>query len=592
METPCITPRRSTPTGRRKRVSPSGDKPVIEMASVIRRLKTLNHEPAFTCIRILKNGECDKESKARSNAGGKAWELASKAINLYHNCVDKSVWDPNIKKIMQFLHCEDHWKQKWHQETAKNFWAPLKEDVKNEFITAAVTFMEWYREFPPEGRSDTCRKCNDLRPASPFAAVSDAMADRPISSGSPPVDRAAHSHIEPRDRRPQSEVTPQHEQSNISVQESSQERRQDLPDSLTRARPPLPPLTHCMPGDFGVDPTVSVALASSASESPTVAPGTPKSADAAPCLEAGDKFSNATAPAPRSLSDSALASRRKSQEAAVIDRNVVTEMTKPVKKSNENSLESCVYIFRHKIKTEDFTTRLLKIGFADDPEQRKEEDVSCHELEVVYNSKLIPYARRAERLAHKELENFRRGYECGKNHGTHSGKTEWFEVSEEVAKRVVGRWVKFVKRKPYGDDGELTPFWTYCLGKAETPEMSSKMEDRAYDHNERCKRWDAFVSSPEWYFNLCRRWRWLWRYRSQLVSEIFGLWLMVSGIFFAWQLGWTAMSCIRLVFGHFVFCGFLFDLAWQGAFGPGSQSQVQKRAKKVRARFGASSSVK
>jgi hypothetical protein len=73
---------------------------------------------------------------------------------------------------------------------------------------------------------------------------------------------------------------------------------------------------------------------------------------------------------------------------------------------------------------------------------------------------LVPYAQRAETLTHYELiKEWRRERQC---QAKHCGKShqEWFEVSKERAKEVLGDWAKFMDiAKPYDSRGFLKVWW-------------------------------------------------------------------------------------------------------------------------------------
>jgi hypothetical protein len=61
----------------------------------------------------------------------------------------------------------------------------------------------------------------------------------------------------------------------------------------------------------------------------------------------------------------------------------------------------------------------------------------------------VPHISRVERLIHAELAEYRRkeercqGTTCGKSH------QEWFEVDEQLALRVVRKWIAWMRKEPY-----------------------------------------------------------------------------------------------------------------------------------------------
>jgi len=80
----------------------------------------------------------------------------------------------------------------------------------------------------------------------------------------------------------------------------------------------------------------------------------------------------------------------------------------------------------------------------------------------------VPHAQRAETLAQYEMiKEWRRERQCK---AKHCGKShqEWFEVSRERAKEVLGDWAKFMKiAEPYHWDGLLKEYWTNFVIRTE-----------------------------------------------------------------------------------------------------------------------------
>ncbi|KAF2180533.1 hypothetical protein K469DRAFT_714522 [Zopfia rhizophila CBS 207.26] len=160
---------------------------------------------------------------------------------------------------------------------------------------------------------------------------------------------------------------------------------------------------------------------------------------------------------------------------------------------NETTM-GIVYIFRDRDPTR---SRLLKIGMTTQgvSDRQREIERKCKiELDHVYSSLQFNNYRRAEKLAQIELENLYRPYQCPSSTcGMHK---EWFEVSEDLAKRTVQRWVDFMRQNPY-EDGQLKAMWKDRLANMTPPaalEDSLLCED-PLRHNLRWERW-RFVEPP------------------------------------------------------------------------------------------------
>jgi hypothetical protein len=57
---------------------------------------------------------------------------------------------------------------------------------------------------------------------------------------------------------------------------------------------------------------------------------------------------------------------------------------------------------------------------------------------------------------HKELSPYRTKF---RSPGCTCKHTEWFQISEEVAKQTLRRWIIFMKSHPYDEQGGLKAFW-------------------------------------------------------------------------------------------------------------------------------------
>ncbi|KAL0944515.1 uncharacterized protein CTRU02_202403 [Colletotrichum truncatum] len=98
----------------------------------------------------------------------------------------------------------------------------------------------------------------------------------------------------------------------------------------------------------------------------------------------------------------------------------------------------------------------------------------------------IPFKGFAEKLIHKELENFRynRRCICGTQH------REYYIVSERVALEAFHRWREFCDKQPWTADGKLLPRWEERL-KNQPWFEDAKMD---FDRRNFAKRWHLFTA--------------------------------------------------------------------------------------------------
>jgi len=137
---------------------------------------------------------------------------------------------------------------------------------------------------------------------------------------------------------------------------------------------------------------------------------------------------------------------------------------------------------------------LYKIGRTFRPiKERRREIEHCVEYKLVAinddNHIEIPNYQRVEKLIHAELWNFERDFAC-KSHEKPKNHGEWFEISEEKALEVVGRWKKWISTDPYSD-GRLRPkeFLRMNIFRQDPDMMNSLVTDDGESW-----RWDVFTS--------------------------------------------------------------------------------------------------
>lgn len=189
------------------------------------------------------------------------------------------------------------------------------------------------------------------------------------------------------------------------------------------------------------------------------------------------------------------------QDANSIDDTLRMKIKESLPKKDKQ--RGYVYIFRDPARP-----NLLKIGKTDLEVSKRQEMIEkrCHiTLETVYQegcgTDLLPFrnCQRAEQLVHKELANYNRRHRCPTCKSRHK---EWFEVSEELAKKTVQRWVSFIRKLPYDENGVLHDFWQERLYLMERPNVDEKPED----HDIRHQRWNFVITAT--YFHFWKHWAW------------------------------------------------------------------------------------
>ncbi|KAF2475658.1 uncharacterized protein BDR25DRAFT_349943 [Lindgomyces ingoldianus] len=172
------------------------------------------------------------------------------------------------------------------------------------------------------------------------------------------------------------------------------------------------------------------------------------------------------------------------QRTSFTPQHVHDELRNRITKDlNYNQSMGTVYIARDPNRP-----HLLKIGATDNfTNRRRTLEQRCRlSVELVHSSSRLVNYFRAEQLAQGDLIHLRRRYECNVCNTEHR---EWFEVSEELAKQTVERWVGFMKQYPYTRTGKLKAIWQYRLGQRTLP--SSEV-----DHSRRWKHWSLILLPP------------------------------------------------------------------------------------------------
>jgi len=266
---------------------------------------------------------------------------------------------------------------------------------------------------------------------------------------------------------------------------------------------------------------------------------------------------------PSSANRRSIYTTSKIQDAHSIDGALRMKIKEDLPKKDKQ--RGYVYIFRDPARP-----NILKIGKTDLEVSRRRENIErrCRiTLETVYQEgegmDLLPLrnCQRAEQLVHKELANYNRRHLCPTCKERHK---EWFAVSEDLAKKTVQRWVTFIRKQPYDENGVLHDFWQERLYCMERPNLNEKPED----HDIRHERWKFVITAT--YFHFWKHWAWktifatperdrpreslyfkLVRFRWQLFAEL--SWVVIAILSFPSVIA----SSIFVIITCFVFFDFL-----------------------------------
>jgi hypothetical protein len=150
------------------------------------------------------------------------------------------------------------------------------------------------------------------------------------------------------------------------------------------------------------------------------------------------------------------------------------------------------YVFRVQIVKDG--PWLLKVGkTGNDPKVRRTDYKRCgfHRIEEHQRAvaQLAPFYWVTEKLVHKELESYRKLFQCKGCSKTHR---EFFEVPEDVALKSVSRWRMFCKELPWDETGRLTKFWTRRL-RDRTQYHGDSQSDETDESRRLASTWQAFT---------------------------------------------------------------------------------------------------
>jgi predicted GIY-YIG superfamily endonuclease len=146
---------------------------------------------------------------------------------------------------------------------------------------------------------------------------------------------------------------------------------------------------------------------------------------------------------------------------------------------------------------------LIKLGYSTNVSKRGKQHRRCKLVpEWIEITNRVEHMKRAEELAKVDMEHLKKAWKCSSCGEMH---TEWFEVSAEVAKGVVKKWVTWINEQlPYdeptqcNDDGQpkrpkpLKPLWSWLIDRKRVPQSDFENDD----HEARWKHWDFVLSKP------------------------------------------------------------------------------------------------
>lgn len=150
-----------------------------------------------------------------------------------------------------------------------------------------------------------------------------------------------------------------------------------------------------------------------------------------------------------------------------------------------------VYIIRAPVYTKRNCGKvLLKIGRSGSPALRAGElRRSCNaDPWLVHSAPPVIWDQRIEELLHCEFKNYQVVFNCngcGRNH------TEWYDVTEEQAKRSLERWLLFMMQEPYNNIGLLKDRWSNTIHFGEMGANNEQWDD----FESRDSRWTKWVKN-------------------------------------------------------------------------------------------------
>lgn len=254
---------------------------------------------------------------------------------------------------------------------------------------------------------------------------------------------------------------------------------------------------------------------------------------------------SASAPTPRTGSSDTNVKR-----AQGIDGDIEKQIREPKKLSKRDKELGYVYVVPACIDGKD----VIKIGHTTEtsvdtrlkaiPTGGCESTIKILELPPTSpeHTQVHLFYEQVEKLAHKELANFRYNFSCGcsKRHG------EFFVVDEEIGHMVVERWARLCALRPFHKDCVLKDEWKFHLDRFRERNhnrLGTKNEEKD-DHISRHQRWESFLASKrsDWYLHRAGVLRdKMWAHRWQMWSLVLATLLVISTLSW-WSSGFLIVT--------------------------------------------------
>jgi hypothetical protein len=173
----------------------------------------------------------------------------------------------------------------------------------------------------------------------------------------------------------------------------------------------------------------------------------------------------------------------------VIDLQLRERLQEPLTFSDTTGV---LYIYRHP-EQPDWGFKIGVTKRANYQARLNEHRRKCgFEPRIVHTSQVIRWCARAEKLVHLDLADRCRQQECEKNPG--SMHTEWFQVSEKLARETVDRWARLMnEQSPYSWTRRLGPLWNWLMVTRRT---QLSIHDSKAGHDARRREWETVLLPP------------------------------------------------------------------------------------------------
>lgn len=193
--------------------------------------------------------------------------------------------------------------------------------------------------------------------------------------------------------------------------------------------------------------------------------------------------------------------KNKTITSSLVDGYLYDKIKSPWRQPGLHKTEGRNYVFAVPFEEK----LLVKLGRTENKLQQRLQQIQSgcglKNIKILNESCLIvEHFEVAEGLIHVELQNFRYLFKCKKCPNIHK---EYFTVDTKFALEVTNRWVSFVAKKPWGDDGKLRPFWEDRFKKR--PLATDDM-----DHEALSNHWEVLLNPTSWdmmFFTVMSIWK-------------------------------------------------------------------------------------